>query len=121
MDAESAYRAQLTYLDVTGPAFTELSADTREAWAFMAHTTGARSAACNHHPACADDDPTYPAWHFLRTCGHCGNQWCSLHCPCDGHQNPCSWCGMRNDPIPCPDWDSAPQVSTPPRRVEAAP
>ncbi len=41
-------------------------------------------------------DPEDPEddWHFDRTCQSCGKQWRGLHCPHDGYQNPCPWCGV---------------------------
>jgi predicted RNA-binding Zn-ribbon protein involved in translation (DUF1610 family) len=33
------------------------------------------------------------SWHFGRTCASCGYHWGSLHCLCDGVQNPCPQCG----------------------------
>jgi hypothetical protein len=47
------------------------------------------------NPDDLDDD-----WHFLRTCRHCGGEWFGLHCPHDGHQNPCAHCGIRPTPEP---------------------
>lgn len=41
----------------------------------------------------------YHFWHFARTCTYCGCSWGSLHCPHDGHQNPCPGCGRRQDVV----------------------
>lgn len=41
------------------------------------------------------DEPDQPSVWFLRTCEFCGHQWAGLHCPHDGHQNPCPECGQR--------------------------
>lgn len=38
-------------------------------------------------------------WHFLRICQQCGGYWWGLHCPHDGHQNPCPWCEVRPTPM----------------------
>ncbi len=35
-----------------------------------------------------DDD-----WHYDRVCLACGEKWRGLHCPHDGYQNPCPYCG----------------------------
>lgn len=34
-------------------------------------------------------------WHYLRVCLFCGGHWWGLHCPHDGHQNPCPHCDTR--------------------------
>lgn len=42
----------------------------------------------------SDDERTpETAWHFKRSCQACGKTWFGLHCPHDGVQNPCPWCG----------------------------
>ncbi len=50
-------------------------------------------------PSDPDEDTAEKAWHFLRTCSHCGNQWYGLHCPHDGVQNPCPMCRVIPDPV----------------------
>jgi NAD-dependent SIR2 family protein deacetylase len=45
------------------------------------------------------------SWHFKRTCEFCGYSWYGLHCPHDGHQNPCPECGKRPTVVPEPDED----------------
>jgi hypothetical protein len=51
---------------------------------------------CEFDPYPPDDpDANEESYHYLRTCGGCGRQWYSLHCPHDGYQNPCSECGWR--------------------------
>lgn len=36
----------------------------------------------------SDEEP----WHYLRRCQFCNHTWYGLHCPHDGHQNPCMGC-----------------------------
>lgn len=49
------------------------------------------------------------AWHYLKTCLHCGYQWKGLHCIHDGYQNPCGNCGIRPTPIPVRETDYIPE------------
>jgi hypothetical protein len=44
------------------------------------------------------DEEEEESWHYLRTCETCGGRWYGLHCPHDGHQNPCLYCGTRPEP-----------------------
>jgi hypothetical protein len=53
---------------------------------------------CEFDPEFDQDDPD-GSWHYRRTCEHCGRVWEGLHCPHDGHQNPCPSCGIRPTPI----------------------
>lgn len=39
-------------------------------------------------------DRDFEPWHYRLVCEHCGYQWCGLHCPHDGIQNPCPGCGV---------------------------
>lgn len=39
--------------------------------------------------------------HFTRRCVHCGYEWQALHCPHDGHQNPCPDCERRPETVRC--------------------
>ena len=48
------------------------------------------------------DDPNEESFHFLRACIHCGAEFWSLHCACDGHTKTCPSCGIENKSIPCP-------------------
>jgi hypothetical protein len=47
---------------------------------------------------CEFDD--YQAWQYKRICLFCGHEWYGLHCPHDGHQNPCPSCGKRPEVVP---------------------
>lgn len=47
-----------------------------------------------------DDDYGEESWHFKRECLHCGSTWYGLHCPHDGHQNPCPDCGIIPAVVP---------------------
>jgi hypothetical protein len=47
---------------------------------------------------CEFDD--YQAWQYKRICLFCGHEWYGLHCPHDGHQNPCPLCGKRPEVVP---------------------
>lgn len=49
-----------------------------------------------------DEDTPEKAWHYKRTCAHCGGVWFGLHCPHDGVQNPCPDCGVRPTPVADP-------------------
>jgi hypothetical protein len=50
-----------------------------------------------------DEDAGEESWHFRRTCTNCGGSWFGLHCPYDGHQNPCPHCGVNPEPEPDAD------------------
>ena len=75
------------------------------------HMTREQATAASAFPMCefsleydevAADGGVVGSWHFKRTCLHCGETWAALHCPCDGHQNPCPACDIRPTPIDCP-------------------
>lgn len=53
---------------------------------------------CEFDPYQDGDDEE--SWHFLRRCNACGGEWYGLHCPHDGHQNPCPHCGLRPTTVP---------------------
>ena len=55
------------------------------------------------------DDPNVEgeSWHYRRTCEFCGNRWWGLHCPHDGHQNPCPLCDKRPTVVPESDGSHA--------------
>lgn len=48
------------------------------------------------------DETGEDAWHYRRTCAHCGEAWFGLHCRHDGVQNPCPGCGVVPTPEPFP-------------------
>lgn len=51
---------------------------------------------CQFDPYPEDDsEHGQPSWHYKRTCAFCGHVWYGLHCPHDGHQNPCPKCNKK--------------------------
>lgn len=56
------------------------------------------SCVCEFDPY--DDGSDEESWHFKRICLFCGAVWWGLHCPHDGHQNPCPECGKRPVVVP---------------------